>query len=79
LILLAQNRQADRDRAETERDRETNARTQADAEYLAREIASIRFVLADVVTTEDLADAVSRLTEAVERLAPSADPDVAAT
>jgi len=36
LILLAQNRQADRDRAEIERDRETNARTQADAEYLAR-------------------------------------------
>ncbi|HEY7133873.1 MAG TPA: DUF1003 domain-containing protein [Acidimicrobiia bacterium] len=79
LILLAQNRQADRDRAETERDRETNARTQADAEYLAREIASIRFVLSDVVTTEDLADAVSRLTEAVERLAPDTDSDVAAS
>jgi uncharacterized membrane protein len=78
LILLAQNRQADRDRAETERDRETNARTQADAEYLAREVASIRFVLADVVTTEDLADAVSRLTDAIEHLAPNADPDVAA-
>jgi uncharacterized membrane protein len=79
LILLAQNRQADRDRAETERDRATNARTQADAEYLAREIASIRFVLSDVVTTEDLADAVSRLSEAVERLAPSPDGDVAAS
>jgi uncharacterized membrane protein len=79
LILLAQNRQADRDRAETERDRETNARTQADAEYLAREIASIRFVLSDVVTTEDLHDAVSRLTEAVERLERSPDPDVAAS
>jgi uncharacterized membrane protein len=71
LILLAQNRQAERDRAETDRDRETNARTQADAEYLAREIASIRFVLADVVTTEDLSDAVSRLADAIERLAPA--------
>ncbi len=70
LILLAQNRQAERDRAEVERDRETNARTQADAEYLAREMASVRLVLADVVTTEDLAQAVDRLTLAIERLAP---------
>ncbi len=70
LILLAQNRQAERDRAEVERDRETNARTQADAEYLARELASVRLVLADVVTTEDLTDAVERLTGAIERLAP---------
>ena len=39
LILLAQNRQADRDKAEVERDREINARSLADTEYLAREIA----------------------------------------
>ena len=76
LILLAQNRQAERDRAEVERDRETNARTQADAEYLAREMASVRLVLADVVTTEDLAQAVDRLTLAIERLAPD-DADLA--
>ncbi|MBV8950271.1 MAG: DUF1003 domain-containing protein [Actinobacteria bacterium] len=68
LILLAQNRQADRDRAEVERDRVTNARTQADAEYLAREMASVRLVLADVVTTEDLNEAVARLTDAIERV-----------
>src|SRR5437660_131487 len=37
LILLAQNRQADRDRAEVERDRETNGRSMADMEYVARE------------------------------------------
>ena len=73
LILLAQNRQAERDRAETERDRETNARTQAEAEYLAREIASVRIVLADVVTTEDLNDEVDRLTEALERIPPGTD------
>src|SRR5204863_507690 len=42
LILLAQNRQEERDRAQTERDREQSARTQADTEFLAREIASIR-------------------------------------
>jgi uncharacterized membrane protein len=61
LILLAQNRQADRDRGETERDRDINFRTQADAEFVTRERASIRIALADVVTTEDLRDAIDRL------------------
>src|SRR5436305_12693915 len=42
LILLAQNRQADRDRAEGERDRETKPRALAGTEYLAREMAGIR-------------------------------------
>ena len=61
LILLAQNRQADRDRGETERDRDVNFRTQADAEFVTRELASIRLALADVVTTDDLRDAIDRL------------------
>ena len=61
LILLAQNRQDDRDRANIERDREVAARTQADTEYLAREIASVRLALDDVVTREDLNDALGRL------------------
>jgi uncharacterized membrane protein len=56
LILLAQNRQDDRDRASIERDREVAARIQQDTEFLARELAGIRLTLADVVTTEDLAD-----------------------
>ncbi|MCU1461605.1 MAG: hypothetical protein JWO37_1680 [Acidimicrobiales bacterium] len=67
LILLAQNRQADRDRAIAEQDRAVNARTQAETEFLAREIASIRLALADVVTTDDLRDAVDRLAAAMER------------
>ncbi|HZJ27013.1 MAG TPA: DUF1003 domain-containing protein [Acidimicrobiia bacterium] len=71
LILLAQNRQAHRDRAETERDREVTARTQADTEYLARELTSIRLALADVVTTEDLSDAVQRFENAVARDQPT--------
>jgi uncharacterized membrane protein len=71
LILLAQNRQADRDREESERDRALSARTQADAEFLARELASIRLALADVVTNEDLKDAVDRLADVVAR---SAEP-----
>jgi uncharacterized membrane protein len=69
LILLAQNRQAERDRVETERDRQINARTQADAEYLAREVASIRVGLQSVVTVEDLAQAMTGIDDALADLA----------
>ena len=61
LILLAQNRQDDRDRTSIERDREVAARTQADTEFLARELAAVRLALADVVTTHDLDDRLTRL------------------
>jgi uncharacterized membrane protein len=61
LILLAQNRQDDRDRANIDRDREVAGRTQADTEYLARELAAVRLALADVVTTEDLDDSLTRM------------------
>jgi uncharacterized membrane protein len=61
LILLAQNRQDDRDRANIERDREVAARTQADAEFLARELAAVRLALANVITTEDFDDRLGRL------------------
>jgi len=61
LILLAQNRQDDRDRANIERDREVAARTQADTEFLARELAAVRLALADVVTTQDLEDSLPQL------------------
>lgn len=67
LILLAQNRQADRDRVQAERDRQVNERTQAEAEFLARELASVRLHLADVVTTEDLDRAVDRIASTLER------------
>ena len=78
LILLAQNRQAERDRETGEEDREVNARTQADTEFLARELASVRFTLADVVTLEDLDDRLSQLTKVVERLADRLDVGTAA-
>ena len=65
LILLAQNRQDDRDRANIERDREVASRTQADTEFLAREIASVRLALADVVTTQDLQESLSRLAKLI--------------
>ena len=83
LILLAQNRQDDRDRASIERDREVAARTQADTEFLARELAAVRLALADVVTTEDLQESLSRLAKLIadqplpDRLEP--DSELAAT
>ena len=86
LILLAQNRQDDRDRAQAERDRELNARTQADTEYLARELASVRVGLSNVVTNDDLRSAVDRVTRAMdqvverlERLEPRAEGAVVAS
>src|SRR3954468_21074921 len=63
LILLAQNRQEDRDRAEGERDRARGARVQGDTEFLAREIAGIRPALSDVVTPSDLDDRLEKMTQ----------------
>src|SRR5580700_9391352 len=74
LILLAQNRQDDRDRANIERDREVAARTQADTEFLAREIASVRLALADVVTTQDLEDSVAKLAKLITDQSPQVGP-----
>ena len=67
MILLAQNRQADRDKAEVERDRETNARSLADTEYLAREMAGIRLALERKADREDVTEALDRLTRAIEQ------------
>ena len=71
LILLAQNRQEDRDREQLERDRAISTRTQADTEYLARELAGVRLALADVVTMEDLREQLERITDAIEALRPT--------
>jgi uncharacterized membrane protein len=68
LILLAQNRQADREKAEVERDREMNARSLADTEFLAREMAAIRIALEHKADRDDLAEPLERLTAVLERL-----------
>jgi uncharacterized membrane protein len=68
LILLAQNRQDDRDRSETERDRDVSARALAEAEFLAREIASIRLALEQKADRDDLHDPLERLTRTIERV-----------
>ncbi|WP_433477410.1 DUF1003 domain-containing protein [Spirillospora sp. CA-142024] len=54
LILLAQNRQDDRDRVQYEQDRARNDRSIADTEYLTREIAGLRVGLSEVVTRDFL-------------------------
>lgn len=54
LILLAQNRQADRDRIQANEDRDREERNIADTEYLARELASLRTALGDVATRDFL-------------------------
>ncbi|QKG21706.1 DUF1003 domain-containing protein [Actinomadura verrucosospora] len=54
LILLAQNRQDDRDRVQYEQDRSRNERSIADTEYLTREIAGLRVALSEVVTRDFL-------------------------
>jgi uncharacterized membrane protein len=52
LILLAQNRQDDRDRVIAEQDRARDERNLADTEYLAREVAALRIALRDVATRD---------------------------
>jgi uncharacterized membrane protein len=54
LILLAQNRQADRDRIQANEDRDREERNIADTEYLARELASLRTAIKDVATRDFL-------------------------
>jgi len=73
LILLAQNRQEQRDRVQSETDRKVAERTQADTEFLAREIASVRLSLGDVATSSGIDDQFERLTEMIERLSQRLD------
>jgi uncharacterized membrane protein len=68
LILLAQNRQEDRDRHALENDRAIATRTQENAEYLARELASVRLALSNTVTTSELRDSLDALSERMEQL-----------
>jgi uncharacterized membrane protein len=68
LILLAQNRQTDRDKEDVERDRETNARSLAETEFLARELAALRIELQQKADREDITEPLLRLTQTLERV-----------
>jgi len=71
LILLAQNRQADRDRISLNEDRGQNSRSIADTEYLTRELAALRNSLGEVATRDfvraELADLVDELAKELRR------------
>jgi uncharacterized membrane protein len=66
LILLAQNRQTDRDRVQAEEDRARAASTRADTEYLARELASLRVAVGELATRDFIRSELNRLTEVDE-------------
>jgi len=71
LILLAQNRQEDRDRVIGEGDRMANSRAHADMEFLAREMASLRMALGEVATRDYVRSELrALLTEIEDRVAP---------
>jgi uncharacterized membrane protein len=63
LILLAQNRQADRDRVSQDEDRTQYARSVADTEYLTREVAALRIALGDVATRDFLRSELQHLSD----------------
>ena len=69
LILLAQNRQDDRDRVSLEEDRSRAERTKADTEYLARELAALRLALGEVATRDYLRGELDRIAERLDELA----------
>lgn len=70
LLLLAQNRQDDRDRVAFEQDRQTAARNLAETEYLSRELAALRIALREVATRDfvrsELRSVLESLTQDVE-------------
>jgi len=53
LILLAQNRQENRDRVALEEDRRRDQEMKADTEFLARELAALRLAIGDVAKTRE--------------------------
>jgi len=67
LILLAQNRQADRDRVSASQDRDRAERNLADTEYLAREMAALRIALGEVATRDFVRSELRNLLEDLER------------
>jgi len=67
LILLAQNRQDDRDRVNLEQDRKQNERSIADTEYLTREIAALRMGLGEVATRDWIRTELQDMLKEMER------------
>jgi uncharacterized membrane protein len=66
LILLAQNRQADRDRVQYEQDRDRTERTIADTDYLTRELAALRIAVGEMATRDFLRSELRQLLEELD-------------
>ena len=66
LILLAQNRQENRDKVIAEQDRQANSRAHADMEFLAREVASLRMSVGEVATRDFLRSELRSLLSEIE-------------
>jgi uncharacterized membrane protein len=66
LILLAQNRQADRDRVTLEQDRARDERNLADTEFLTREVASLRLALREQATRDFIRSELRGLIDELE-------------
>lgn len=75
LILLAQNRQADRDRVAAEQDRQRAERNLSDTEYLAREMASLRIAMGEVATRDFVRSELRVIVEELQRSAHDAVAD----
>ncbi|MDL9937071.1 DUF1003 domain-containing protein [Gordonia sp. ABSL1-1] len=76
LILLAQNRQENRDRVALEEDRSRAAQTKSDTEFLARELAAVRLAVGDTVSRDYLRKELDDLLdELVDRLREPSDAD----
>lgn len=71
LILLAQNRQTDRDRVQNKEDRERNEQNLADTEYLTRELATLRTAIGEVTTKDylhkEIADAIEEIVQKINK------------
>ncbi len=71
LILLAQNRQENRDRVSLEEDRRRAEQTKADTEFLARELAALRLAVGEVATRDYLRRELDDLHEKIDNLSAS--------
>jgi uncharacterized membrane protein len=67
LILVAQNRQDDRDRVQIEQDRQRAERNLNDTEYLAREVVSLRLAMKDMATKDFIRAELRSLLEDLDR------------
>ncbi|MGK8501213.1 DUF1003 domain-containing protein [Nocardia asiatica] len=75
LILLAQNRQDNRDRVALEEDRMRAAQTKADTEFLARELAALRIAVGEVATRDYLRRELEELKGILDRIESAESPD----